>query len=114
VTSKGSVKTQLGINTSGTSGYGTANIDSKMKKTRTTVSRERSRHMFAQPVNEHIMEEMLVIYYITIVIYLSKLSDGIKAITEYKDKKGLSNFANAHIFKLLAVLTMLSEKEGYK
>lgn len=56
-------------------------------------------------------EEMLVIYYISIVIRLWKLSDAQKAIQEYQKKKGLSNRALAHIYKLRGVLAMLSEKK---
>lgn len=60
------------------------------------------------------VEEMLVIYYVATVIRLSKFSDGLKAINEYKKKKGLSKLTQAHIFKLLGVLTMLAEKKDYQ
>ena len=59
------------------------------------------------------VEEFLVIYYVSIVIRLSKLSDGHKAITEYNKKNGLSKVALAHIYKILGVLTMLSEEKDY-
>jgi hypothetical protein len=58
-------------------------------------------------------EELLVIYYISIVIRLLKLSDGLKAINEYKKKPGLSKRAQAHLAKLQGVLTILSEKKEY-
>lgn len=64
--------------------------------------------------NQFKVEEMLVIYYISIVIRLCKLSDGLKAINEYKKKTGLSKRALAHIYKLEGVLTLLSEKKEYQ
>ena len=63
--------------------------------------------------DKFMVEEFLVIYYVSIVIRLSKLSDGHKAITEYNKKKGLSKIALAHIYKILGVLTMLSEEKDY-
>ena len=63
--------------------------------------------------NKFKVEEFLVIYYVSIVIRLSKLSDGHKAITEYNKKKGLSKIALAHIYKILGVLTMLSEEKDF-
>ena len=56
-------------------------------------------------------EEMLVVHYISIVIRLLKFSDGLKAISEYEKKKGLSKRAQAHIFKLKGVLGLISDKE---
>ena len=55
-------------------------------------------------------EEMLVIYYISIVIRLLKFSDGLKAINEYEKKEGLTKRAQAHIFKLKGVIGLLSDK----
>ena len=55
-------------------------------------------------------EEMLVIQYISIVIRLLKFSDGLKAISEYEKKEGLTKRAQAHIFKLKGVIGLLSDK----
>lgn len=60
------------------------------------------------------VEELLVIYYVSIVIRLSKLSDGKKAINEYNKKKGISKQAEAHIFKILGVLNVLGESKDYQ
>jgi hypothetical protein len=60
------------------------------------------------------VEEFLVIYYVSIVIRLSKLQDGMKAINEYNKKKSLSSLACAHISKVLGVLSMLSEDKKYQ
>ncbi|CAI2383959.1 unnamed protein product [Moneuplotes crassus] len=59
-------------------------------------------------------EEMLAVYYISIVIRLCKFSDGFKAIHEYKKKENISKRALAHILKLRGVLTLLKEKKEYK
>jgi tetratricopeptide (TPR) repeat protein len=59
------------------------------------------------------VEESLVIHYISIVIRLLKLSDGMKAIQEYRKKKGLSKRASAHLYKLEGLLALLSEKKEY-
>ena len=58
-------------------------------------------------------EEYLVLYYISIVIRLCKLSDGLKAISEYKKKAGMSTRAQAHLAKFQGVLCLLSEKNKY-
>ena len=55
-------------------------------------------------------EEILVIYYISIVIRLLKFSDGLKAISEYEKKEGLTKRAQAHIFKLKGVIGLLTDK----
>lgn len=59
------------------------------------------------------VEEFLVIYYVATVIRLSKFSDARKAIYEYKTKKGLSKLGMAHLYKLMGLLTMLSEQKDY-
>ena len=69
---------------------------------------------FKNAVDQFKVEEMLVVYYVATVIRLSKFSDGLKAINEYKKKKGLSKITQAHIYKLLGVLTMLAEKKDYQ
>jgi len=58
-------------------------------------------------------EEMMVIYYVSTVIRLSKISDGFKAIAQYEQKGKMSKLAEAHIYKLLGVLHMLSEEKDY-
>ena len=73
----------------------------------------KSLSLFSTTSNQFKVEEMLVIYYISIVIRLCKLSDGLKAINEYKKKKDLSKRATAHLYKLEGVLTLLSEKKEY-
>lgn len=60
------------------------------------------------------VEELLVIYYVSAVIRLSKFSDALKAINEYKKKKSLSKSAQAHMYKILGVLSMVNEKKDYK
>lgn len=74
---------------------------------------KRSSGEFKAQTQSYQDEEMLVIYYISIVIRLCKFSDGFKAIEEYKKKTGLSKRAQAHIDKLQGVLTLLSEKKEY-
>lgn len=67
-----------------------------------------------EPENTELnVEESLVIHYISIVIRLLKLSDGMKAIHEYRKKKGLSKRANAHLYKLEGLLALLSDKKEY-
>lgn len=59
------------------------------------------------------VEELLVIYYVSAVIRLSKFSDALKAINEYRKKKSLSKPAQAHMYKILGVLSMVNEKKDY-
>jgi hypothetical protein len=64
--------------------------------------------------SEHFKEEeMMVVYYVATVIRLSKISDGFKAIEQYKKKISVSKLWKAHIYKLLGVLNMLSEQKNY-
>lgn len=64
--------------------------------------------------SEHFKEEeMMVVYYVSTVIRLSKISDGFKAIEQYKKKQSVSKLCKAHIYKLLGVLNMLSEQKNY-
>ena len=66
-------------------------------------------------INENTrVEEMLVMYYITIVIRLCKLSDGRKAIIEYSKKKNLSVRAQAHLHQFRGVLSMMYTKKDAK
>jgi len=58
-------------------------------------------------------EEMLVIYYVATLIRLSKFSDALKAINEYKKKDNLSKQAQAHMYKIFGVLTMMNEEKDY-
>lgn len=59
------------------------------------------------------VEEFMVIYYVSTLIRLAKISDARKAVIEYIKRKGLSMLAQAHLYKLMGVLTMLSEQKDY-
>jgi hypothetical protein len=58
-------------------------------------------------------EEMLVLYYISIVIRLCKLSDARKAINEYSKKTFLSKRARAHLSQFKGLLAILSKSNKF-
>ncbi|CAI2386882.1 unnamed protein product [Moneuplotes crassus] len=59
-------------------------------------------------------EELMVIYYVATLIRLSKFSDATKAMNEYKKKDNLSKKAQAHMYKMFAVLAMMNEEKDYR
>jgi hypothetical protein len=75
-------------------------------------------HRSASAPKSHLLnnevEEMMVIYYLATVIRLSKFSDALKAINEYKKKKSFSTLAKAHMYKIFGVLAMVNKKKDYK
>lgn len=57
------------------------------------------------------VEELLVMYYISIAIRLCKLSDARKAINEYSKKSKLSLRAQAHLHQYRGVLAMMCQRK---
>ncbi|CAI2382289.1 unnamed protein product [Moneuplotes crassus] len=60
--------------------------------------------------NQYLDEELMVLYYITDLITISKDGDAMKALQEYSNKEGISTLCLANLYKAHAVLCIISKE----
>ena len=86
-------------------------IDTNWKKGKRRVRVRNIMDVEQQKRQKYFHEEMLVIYYATSLVLINKQQDALKAVSEYLQKRGISDLGSANLYKLYAVLLVLNKNK---
>ena len=65
------------------------------------------------PNTMYVEEEMLVVYYVTVLMMMWKVADAQKALSEYMSKKQMSTIALANLQRLEGLILLINANQNH-